>query len=343
MTRKFHASLNVSDIGRAVAFYRVLLGSEPVKHLADYAKFELEEPGLVLSLVPQSLSNGAGALNHAGLRVETSEELVDIQRRVEGAGFSTQREDGVECCYALQTKFWVADPDQTLWEIYVFHQDLPQRGAGFVPHIESAAKPRQKQRWQHQIPAAVPAEIPHASDSLDEVHLEGTINANADPSALFRDAYRAMRPGATLRVRGLAADVPLAGELPGLPGPAAVVERVPTALEVVGALTAAGFTNVQIEKLSAEAHFSVGGVGLREIIAHGRKPGFRPAKPTHEAIYLGPLAEIKDDYGNVFRRGQRVALNIHDWQVLSQGAAAGHFHFAALATSPTEGCCSGKQ
>ena len=122
--RKFHASLNVSNLSRSLAFYRVLFGCEPAKQHLDYAKFELDEPGLVLSLIPSRMTAGGGALNHAGLRVSTSEELVDIQRRVEEAGFPTRREDGVECCYARQTKFWIADPDQTLWEVYVFHEDI---------------------------------------------------------------------------------------------------------------------------------------------------------------------------------------------------------------------------
>src|SRR5262245_6254944 len=107
--RKFHASLNVTDLNRSIAFYRALLGTEPAKVRADYAKFDIAEPPLVLSLIPGHPSAG-GNLNHVGLRVRTAEELVDIQRRLEAAGLATQREDGVECCYALQTKFWVSDP-----------------------------------------------------------------------------------------------------------------------------------------------------------------------------------------------------------------------------------------
>jgi hypothetical protein len=58
---------------------------------------------------------------------------VQVQHRLEAAGFRTKREDGVECCYALQTKFWVTDPDQLLWEIYVFHEDVEHHGHGTTP------------------------------------------------------------------------------------------------------------------------------------------------------------------------------------------------------------------
>ena len=49
---KFHASLNVSDLARSAAFYRVLLGVEAARRLDDYAKFEIQDPPLVLSLMP---------------------------------------------------------------------------------------------------------------------------------------------------------------------------------------------------------------------------------------------------------------------------------------------------
>ncbi len=124
---KFHVSLNVADLERALVFYRALFEREPLKHHADYAKFELDEPPLVLSLKPIPYAHG-GTLNHLGFRVPDSEHLVQFQKRLEQAGFRTQRQDGVECCYARQTKFWVADPDSNLWEIYVFHADINYKG-----------------------------------------------------------------------------------------------------------------------------------------------------------------------------------------------------------------------
>jgi catechol 2,3-dioxygenase-like lactoylglutathione lyase family enzyme len=126
---KFHVSLNASDLKRAVAFYRALLGIEPLKEYVDYVKFEVANPPLVLSIKPQNMGRG-GTLNHLGFRVANSEQLVEIQRRLESAGFPTGRQDGIECCYARQTKFWAGDPDGTLWEIYVLEGDIDHKGTG---------------------------------------------------------------------------------------------------------------------------------------------------------------------------------------------------------------------
>ncbi len=128
-TVRFHLSLNVTNLELAVAFYRVLFGLEPAKCRPDYAKFELEDPPVVLSLEPTARPVG-GPLNHLGFRMPDATSLVAMQQRLELAGIRSQREEGVECCYARQTKFWVTDPDQTLWEIYTLEEDIDHRGAG---------------------------------------------------------------------------------------------------------------------------------------------------------------------------------------------------------------------
>src|SRR5262245_53765840 len=179
---KFHTSLNVSNLERAVAFYRVLLGTEPAKVRSDYAKFDLSEPPLVLSLIPGQPKAG-GHLNHVGLRVRTAEELVDVQRRLEAAGMPTQREEGVECCYARQTKFWINDPDGALWEIYVFHEDIQERGdAAAPPRIQTVPVPQPARSavvasWQHRLGEPFPSAVPHGDATLDSVRLDGAINA----------------------------------------------------------------------------------------------------------------------------------------------------------------------
>ncbi len=341
--RKFHASLNVSDLARSIAFYRVLFGVEVAKQRPDYAKFELDDPPLVLSLIPGRPGAG-GNLNHVGLRVPGSEALVEMQRRVEAAGFPARREDGVECCYALQTKFWVTDPDRTLWEIYVFHEDVDEHGVGSVPDVDHAfAKdvPRQPAVWEHRIPDPLSASIPHADNSLDEARLQGSVNVKGEIGPLLREVFRALRPGGSVRIHGLAGDRPLDQELPPLPGPAAVVEYVPAAIDPMRAMVEAGFIDVRFEKLSKTAHFTVAGVKMREILLVGRKPGYRPKKLSHHAVYLGPLAQVTDDFGNVFPRGERVLLNIQDWQVLANGAAAEQFvFFTPEQMAVLEPCCS---
>jgi catechol 2,3-dioxygenase-like lactoylglutathione lyase family enzyme len=136
---RFHVGLHVANLERSVAFYRLLFGQGPAKHYADYAKFELETPPLVLALYPSPRPAG-GALNHVGLRLPDSAGLVEVQRRLEEAGIATQRQEGVECCYARQTKFWVTDPDRVLWEIYTLHEDIDHSGFDDPPLPQPAPR-----------------------------------------------------------------------------------------------------------------------------------------------------------------------------------------------------------
>jgi catechol 2,3-dioxygenase-like lactoylglutathione lyase family enzyme len=124
---KFHASLNVSDLARSVEFYTALLGTGPAKFYPDYAKFEIDNPPLVLSLKPKRACAG-GPLNHLGLRLVTVEQLREVQARLRAVGARIGQQDDVKCCYALQTKLWITDPDETLWEVYVLHDDVPDWG-----------------------------------------------------------------------------------------------------------------------------------------------------------------------------------------------------------------------
>ena len=343
--RKFHASLNVSDLKRSIAFYRVLLGVEPAKVRDDYAKFDLAEPPLVLSLVPGHLGS-AGHLNHAGLRVRTAEELVAIQHRLEAAGMPTTREEGVECCYARQTKFWISDPDGALWEIYVFHDDIDEHGHAVPPRVEpiqiQPPAPVPALAWEHHLREPVPARIPHDDNSLHAVRLEGSINVAPETGnldGLFADALRALRPGAAVYVHGLAGDRASRAALE-LPGPAAAVQHVPAPSDVVAQLAGAGFVDIHIEKLSETAYFVVDGNPMRELRIIARKPGYRPRQASHQAVYLGPMREIVDDFGTVFRRGVPTALNVHDWQLLQKSAAAGSFLLLKPESSKDAGCCS---
>ncbi len=350
---KFHASLNVSNLDRSIDFYRVLFDREPAKRKNDYAKFELEEPPLILSLVPVP-SQGGGNLNHVGLRVRNSGELAQIQARLESAGIPTTREEGVECCYSKQTKFWTHDPDGALWELYVLHDDAedddqdhdhpaaPAKSAEGV--VSSAEAGRPELLWEHRITEPVPARFPLDDNSTDRVLLRGSANLppeSCDLSGLLHEAVRVLRPGGEVSLHGLGGDKPVQHPLTGLPGPAASVRHALTEGDQARALIAAGFVDVRFEKLSVKPYFVVQGVQLREVLLVGRKPGFRPREAAHQAIYLGPLAEVMDDFGNVFKRGERVPLNLHDWQSLANGLATGQFLLLPPdEANPRGSCCA---
>ena len=118
---KFHIGLNVSNIDQTTNFYRKLFGQEPVKTKEGYSKFELDNPGLVISFIE---SKNAGAnFGHMGIRVNSHDELVAKKKEIESLIKIELEEKNTSCCYAIQDKFWVKDPDGYEWEVYHFLKD----------------------------------------------------------------------------------------------------------------------------------------------------------------------------------------------------------------------------
>ncbi|ASC71460.1 Cadmium-induced protein CadI [Halomicronema hongdechloris C2206] len=125
---KTHVALHVADLHRSVSFYRAMLGTEPVKYKADYAKFDLDNPGLNLALNasdamvrdrPFRAIETPGTLSHLGIQVDSREAVREAISRFQTAGLITFAEPDTDCCYALQDKVWVTDPDGNRWEIFV--------------------------------------------------------------------------------------------------------------------------------------------------------------------------------------------------------------------------------
>lgn len=114
---KTHVSLNVSNIQESVEFYTKMLGVEPFKIKTDYAKFDVVNPPLNLTMNQVNFEKG-GSLSHLGLQVESTEEVLEITRRWNESGLRTLEEMKTDCCYALQDKSWVQDPDGNRWEVF---------------------------------------------------------------------------------------------------------------------------------------------------------------------------------------------------------------------------------
>jgi catechol 2,3-dioxygenase-like lactoylglutathione lyase family enzyme len=118
---RFQLALNVDDIEAAVEFYSRLFDAVPAKRRPGYANFALDQPPLKLVLIANP--GHGGSINHLGVEVASSAEVVAATRRLSTAGLATEVEDRTTCCYALQDKVWVTGPGQERWEIYTVVAD----------------------------------------------------------------------------------------------------------------------------------------------------------------------------------------------------------------------------
>jgi catechol 2,3-dioxygenase-like lactoylglutathione lyase family enzyme len=114
---KPHVSLNVTNIDASVAFYEKAFGVPAAKRRPGYAKFDLTAPSLNLTM-QEAPRTGVNA-SHFGVQVAGSEDVAAAWTRFKEAGLVTKTEENTECCYALQDKVWVEDPDGNAWEVFV--------------------------------------------------------------------------------------------------------------------------------------------------------------------------------------------------------------------------------
>jgi catechol 2,3-dioxygenase-like lactoylglutathione lyase family enzyme len=123
---KPHVSLNVSNVDASVAFYETVFQVKATKRRPGYAKFDLAEPNLNLTM-QEAPRTGVNA-SHFGMQVASSEDVAAAWSRFKGAGLKTLTEENTECCYALQDKVWVEDPDGNSWEVFVVKDEATVMG-----------------------------------------------------------------------------------------------------------------------------------------------------------------------------------------------------------------------
>jgi catechol 2,3-dioxygenase-like lactoylglutathione lyase family enzyme len=125
---KAHLALNVRDVEKSIEFYRKMLGIDPSKVRSGYAKFDVQNPPLNLTL-NQATFNERGALSHLGIQVASTNDVFAMREKWAESGLITRDEMQTNCCYATQDKTWVRDPDGNEWEAFVVLQDNLQETA----------------------------------------------------------------------------------------------------------------------------------------------------------------------------------------------------------------------
>ena len=128
-TLKAHIALNVRNVEQSIEFYKKMLGIEPSKVRTGYAKFDVHNPPLNLTLNEGAFKE-RGALSHLGIQVRSTVDVLALREKWMDAGLATSDEMQTSCCYAVQDKTWVRDPDGNEWEAFaVLNDNLPETAA----------------------------------------------------------------------------------------------------------------------------------------------------------------------------------------------------------------------
>lgn len=122
-TLKPHIALNVKDVDASTDFYKRMFRLEPVKVRKGYAKFDVASPAINFTLNQNPAEATGGKLSHLGIQVDSTDDVMAWKARWQEDGLATRDEEKTSCCYAVQDKTWVVDPDGNEWEVFVVLRD----------------------------------------------------------------------------------------------------------------------------------------------------------------------------------------------------------------------------
>jgi predicted enzyme related to lactoylglutathione lyase len=118
---RIQLALNVSNLDEAIEFYSKFFKTEPAKVRERYANFSIEEPPLKLVLIEQE--GNAGSINHLGVEVFSTDEVMAASRYLSSVGLDIRVQASTTCCFAVQDKVWVDGVDGSPWEVYTVLED----------------------------------------------------------------------------------------------------------------------------------------------------------------------------------------------------------------------------
>jgi len=125
MTSRLQLALNVSNLAEAVEFYSKMFSTQPAKLRQGYANFAIADPPLKLVLIETPKTDGVDytRINHLGVEVMSTAEVDQAISHFQELGWVDSVEKDSTCCYAVQDKVWVHDPDGAPWEFYTVLAD----------------------------------------------------------------------------------------------------------------------------------------------------------------------------------------------------------------------------
>ncbi len=115
-------ALNVADLDESIEFYTKLFATPPAKVRPGYANFAIADPPLKLVLFAGG--GEPGSLNHIGVEVGSTDEVMAAAARARSEDLATKLQESTTCCFAVQDKVWVEGPDNA-WEFYTVLADAP--------------------------------------------------------------------------------------------------------------------------------------------------------------------------------------------------------------------------
>ncbi len=207
--------------------------------------------------------------------------------------------------------------------------------------VNDAASLQALNQWQSEQRGQAPM---IADNSVDLVISNCVLNlvAEQDRRQMLEGIFRVLKPGGRVAISDIVCDE----EVPQhLKDDATLWSGcISGAFHELGfaqAFLDAGFVAVEYDKWDEQPWQVVEGIEFRSVTLCAVKPDNQNLVDAGQAVvYRGPFAETRDDLGNLYRRGERIAVSRRTFELLSQAPYAEHFIFVQPENAVDGGCFS---
>ena len=151
--------------------------------------------------------------------------------------------------------------------------------------------------------------------------------AEADRKQMISEIYRVLGPGGRVAISDIVADEAVPSALKDDPELwSGCISGAFQEAEFLNAFVDAGFVAVAYDKWDSEPWQVVDGIEFRSVTLTATKPASDDDYDGgHALLYKGPYAQVKDDEGRVYYRGERMAVSKRTYDELLSGVYSDDF------------------
>ena len=169
--------------------------------------------------------------------------------------------------------------------------------------------------------------IPDAS--VDVVISNCVLNlvTESERAQMVREIHRVLKPGGRVAISDIVSDETVPEALKNDPILwSGCISGAYQELAFLQAFADAGFLAVRYDKWDAKPWRTVQGIEFRSVtLTAVRDEGTPCLDYGHAVIYRGPYAEVRDEEGHLFPRGERIAVCERTFRLLTEGPYRGEF------------------
>lgn len=204
-------------------------------------------------------------------------------------------------------------------------QDLALDVASLERHlaeypVRDARALAELQLWQDRQRAERPL---IADGSVDLVISNCVLNLvrDEDKNRLVREIHRVLKPGGRVAISDIVSDQAVPAHLKANPELwSGCIAGAFQEQEFLQVFVEAGFLAIRLDKWDSHPWQIVDGIEFRSVTVTAVKgDGKDCIEHGHQVIYRGPFAEVRDEEGHVFPRGERVAVCERTFRFITQG------------------------